>query len=202
MLYFLLVGHILLALLAYFLNERQNRSNGIGGKISGAKLFWLCFAILNYYVVDWVVIYYNDVESMHPYLLAFAVLFLVRAVIQLWLMYRSLSWTTQYGVLFNLVGMITLGGGLAGSLIADGNAMVQVEVLFAILWMALLALDSYYAVAFNRAVGGKTTGDQAIWFANESEPRFSQLTNMTKKFNVVLGVFYIFLVICLLYEHI
>ena len=49
-----------------------------------------------------------------------------------------------------------------------------------------MALETGYAMAFHRAVEGRTTGDDGVWFATADEPRFRRVNRVTAWANVAL----------------
>jgi hypothetical protein len=65
---------------------------------------------------------------------------------------------------------------------------------FMLVLLASLAVETYYAAAFFRAVEGRTTGEDGLWFADEKDPRFRRINLVTTLVNVPFFVFlFIFL---------
>ena len=51
---------------------------------------------------------------------------------------------------------------------------------------ASLALETYYAFAFLQLTRGRTTGDDAVWFADPHDPRYARINLHTALANLPL----------------
>ncbi|MEM7374047.1 MAG: hypothetical protein AAF587_35975 [Bacteroidota bacterium] len=175
---------------------RQNNQGSLGGKISLPKSYWLGFALMVYFLLVPVLIWdIHTPEVVRLSLTAFFVVFLLRGIAQLLLMYSLKSWTTKHGIVSNIIGLIALILPVLifslfrpGSL-EIGSGYVGITALIG----SCLLLDSYYAFQFNLLVQGNTQGDKGIWFASADDSAFSRINTITFYANLILSLALLYL---------
>ena len=89
---------------------RQNVSPVIGGPISLPKLLWLNYALLGWFVVPWFLWQHQQViPSVRRIFAAHLISMCTRGVIELWMLYVTVSWSPIYGITQDLfqIGLIT-----------------------------------------------------------------------------------------------
>ena len=168
----------------------QNRAKRLGGAISRAKQVWLTWAVYTWFVLAPL---FGLAGGLRPVtrgvLLAFAASMWLRGVVELVMLFVTKNWRPPYGIAHDVftAGLLAVGLGLmapqapvpfAG---ADGWGLSLVLVL----WVSM-GLETYYALAFHRAVEGRTTGDDGIWFATAHEARFRRVNRVTAWANAPL----------------
>lgn len=188
----LLAALVVVALGLVFL-ERQNQKGGLGGRISRPKLLWLLYAVYLWFVVCPLLALDSAVPApMRLILGVFAVVMWLRGVAELVMLYVTKNWRPPYGVGHDVFSMVVVVIGLLhyrdewGSL--QGTLPLWTFALLLVL-LASLAIETYYAAAFFRAVEGRTTGDDGVWFADEDDARFRRINRITTAFNVPLYAF-------------
>ncbi|MDX2505148.1 MAG: hypothetical protein QNL62_11840 [Gammaproteobacteria bacterium] len=95
----LLVVLLLLSVAASIFYLLQNSSAFVGGKIALPKLIWLMYVILFWYCLPLLIVF--DKRVSRPFHQAFMVIFInmmARAIIELWMIYFTLSWHPYYGI--------------------------------------------------------------------------------------------------------
>lgn len=187
------------ALVGVFLvwfQARQKRG-AIGGQLSTAKAFWLGFAVVYWFLLCPLLAATPAIGARYQTVLfVFSANMWVRGLLELTMMYRWKNWRPPYGIthdLFSLVLVVTFwivapeSGGGVGAWPTVGEAAVLVLV-------ASLVLETGYAIVFHGLVEGRTTGDDAVWFANKEDPRFRRVNAVTAACNVPLWGFVAFVV--------
>lgn len=188
----LLAALVVVALGLAFLH-RQNRRGGLGGRISRPKILWLLYAVYFWFVVCPVLALDPAVPPpMRLILGAFAAGMWLRGVAEMVMLYVTKNWRPPYGVAHDVFSMVVVVIGLLhyrdqwGKL--QGTLPLWTFTLILVL-LASLAIETYYAAAFFRAVEGRTTGEDGIWFADEDDARFRRINRITTAFNVPLYAF-------------
>ncbi|MEW6431152.1 MAG: hypothetical protein AB1730_06550 [Myxococcota bacterium] len=163
----------------------QNRGGKLGGRISLPKRVWLTFTVWSWLFECAALAFdgglpagFRVVVGVH------AASMWLRGVVELLMLYRWKNWRPPYGVAhdaFCIATVLALSAvyraELTGVLGAWGPAFVGMLVFG-------LAVELVYAVLFFRAVEGRTTGDDATWFAAEGEARFDRINRLTTALNV------------------
>ncbi|MFO0597825.1 MAG: hypothetical protein U0228_21165 [Myxococcaceae bacterium] len=170
---------------AVWFRGRQNRAGARGGRISNPKLVWLFFAI-------WFWLFECAVLAFEPSLpLGFRVICAVHAA-SMWLrggaemvmLHVTKNWRPPIGISHDVFCIVTV---LVLALVLDTSSTGPwgpwAWALVAMLVFSL-GVEVLYAALFFKAVEGKTTGDQGIWFASEDEERFCRINRITTAFNV------------------
>ena len=169
----------------------QSRKNRIGGAISQAKALWLTYVLFNYFGVS---LYFLQSLSKatigYNGLLIFTVLIILRSLIQLIMMFGLRNWRPPYGIFSNLLVAIFMVSFLVWEFFS--YEMIEIKDYVLLLFLAKLTIillcDSYYALAFYKIVGDKTTGDQALWFANSQDVRFQFINKLTYRLNFIFSL--------------
>lgn len=197
----LLVAALVVVALGLIFLNRQNRKGGLGGRISRPKLMWLLYAVYFWFVVCPVLALDSAVpRPMRLILGVFAAGMWLRGLAEMVMLYVTKNWRPPYGVAHDVFSMVVVGLGLV--FYRDewdalrGTLPLWTFALLVVL-LASLAIETYYAAAFFRAVEGRTTGDDGLWFADEDDARFRRINRVTTVFNVPLYGFllvYLFVV--------
>lgn len=183
----LLLGQLAAGLVFY---RRQNRPGRIGGGISLPKLLWLNWAVFVWLLLTPLVALDASLTgSLRIVFSGFALNMWLRGLIELYMMYISKNWRPPYGVAHNIFSLLLLGGLLVGTRsglpgFSEGWNSWALALSFVI--AASLLVETVYAIGFHRAVAGRTTGDDAVWFAAADDPKFQRLNRLTVACNVPL----------------
>lgn len=87
----------------------QNFYQASGGEISAAKLLWLWYALVAWFVVPAFLACDSRISQAYRRLsLAFLANMLIRAAAELWLMYVTVSWNPYYGICHDLFSMLLI----------------------------------------------------------------------------------------------
>jgi hypothetical protein len=181
----LLVSAALCAGVIAVFSRRQNDGGKLGGRISPPKRVWLTFTIWCWLFACAVLALdatlprgFRLVVGVH------AASMWTRGLLELVMLYRWKNWRPPYGIAHDAVCIATvLGlaaafpGELTGPLGWWGPAFLAALVVG-------LAVELVYAALFVKAVAGRTTGDDATWFAAEDEARFRRINRLTTALNV------------------
>jgi len=143
---------------------RQNRGGVVGGPISLPKILWLNLTLTVFFGIPAVL--WRDaalspaVRALWGWLL---LSFVLRAVIELYLIYVTITWKCVYGIshdFFTLGLAVVLGAALPEAAASDGRAA-------AFLWLygAVLLVEAGMAKAFSLLADPKT----GIYFASDDE---------------------------------
>jgi hypothetical protein len=144
---------------------RQNHRGQIGGAISLAKMLWLDYAIVAWFVIPALLI--RSTTGAWQRLFTIHLLnFGVRAVIELILLYVFVKWSPVYGIAHDLfsITLITFLAPRDGSILAHYAWTLRIGLSFEIIFAAL----------FHRL----TSKERAIYFAS-NEPRFRFINVLT-----------------------
>jgi len=178
----------------------QNWKEQRGGKISPAKLLWLLYAIILWFVLAPAIALDATVPSGFRILLGgFGLLMWARGVVELFMLYVTKNWRPPIGMAHNLLCILFLIVGLGFSL-DGGSTFAQSShlwlVRFVFLLVVSLIIETTYAFLFHRVVNGQTTGENGVWFASTEDARFDRINRLTTALNVPLyGFLLLFLAI-------
>ena len=178
-----MLSAVAIVALAALCGRRQARG-GTGGAISRPKLVWLAFAVLLWFLVVHLVALDPAVQPAPRLLLAvFAAGMWLRGLAELFMLYVTRTWRPPYGVAHDVACLLWLGGGLllwpAARAVGPGPLDPWVLLLL-VLVVASLVVETLYATLFFRAVQGKTTGEDGVWFASGAEARFARINRLTE----------------------
>ncbi len=150
----------LLVLAAFVFYERQNGAGAVGGGIALPKLLWLASAILFWFVLPVLFLLDRRLRGTHLAYGIFLGNMLLRAGVELWMMYLSHNWHPYYGIghdLFSLALCLWLArripptallARLQRGFFLVAAAMFLVETFFAgYLVIYLYGTDPIYFVA-------------------------------------------------------
>ena len=194
----LLAGAVLVLLFGLGFLRQQNSKAGLGGRISKPKLLWLLYAVYFWFLVCPLLAFEAAVPRPIRFILGgFAAVMWLRGMAEMFMLYVSKNWRPPYGVAHDVFSMVLI---VLGLLVyrdhweALGPGVPQWSFVLLLVLLGSLAVETYYAAAFFRAVEGRTTGDDGLWFADEKDPRFRRINLITTVVNVP---FYAFLLISL-----
>ncbi len=164
---------------------RQRRPGQIGGRMAPAKLLWLAYVLLLWFLVAPIIALDPSVaRPLRVVLGTFSVLMWVRGLLELWLMYGVHRWRPPWGIAHDLVCAVVLTAQLALTATPQASAEDTWAYGLAVTIGLSLLVEAGYAAAFYRIVGRATEGEAAIWFASETEPRFRQVVRATRFLNL------------------
>lgn len=184
-------GLLLLAAAVVWFSRRQARANGarIGGALSPPKQVWLFLALGTWFVAAPLLALDPAVSRPWRALLgAFAGLMLIRAPLELLLLYWLRRWTPPMGIAHDLLCGVVVAVGLPLVLVRLGwppAGADRAAALLALTVLLTLAIEVHHAWAFWRVVGSQgTQGHDAVWFAASGDPRFARINRLTVGLNV------------------
>lgn len=155
----------------------QNRSGRAGGRISLPKALWLNYTLLSWFVFPAALLRHPGMSAAtRRTLAAHLASFGARGAAELWMLYRTRSWRVAYGVghdLFDLALLSVLLGRNRPLGSADRLARRHLDAV-----RGTLVAEIVFALAFHRAVAGRTYGDGAIYFASEGA-EFHHINRLT-----------------------
>ena len=97
---------LLLASTAVFFYQIQNNQQLPGGGIALVKLFWLASVLFCWFIVPALLLLDQQLQAVHFGLQLFLMNMLMRAVIELYMMYVSLNWHPYYGIAHDLFSIV------------------------------------------------------------------------------------------------
>ncbi len=168
---------------------RQQRG-GLGGRIAPAKAAWLMFALLYWFIVCPLLALDPGVPDPWAITLGvFAIQMWARGLIELYMLYGPKNWRPRYGISHDIFSLTLVISSAALAPRDPGAWDSPWGKLAALAWGTLvlsLALETGYAIAFNKLVAGKTTGDDGVWFTDPDDPKSQRVNTITALFNVPL----------------
>lgn len=171
----------------YFFRQ-QNQSDALGGQISRAKCLWLLFALLNWFFLPLLLTLDSHVIVPSRTLFGiFSFLMWMRGIVEYVMLYWTKNWRPPLGITHDIICIVCLCGGLWYSRNDFQNLITTPfqQWIYSFFWMLIFSLcvEVLYAVLFFKAVQGKTTGEDGIWFASEEDPKFLRINRLTFFFN-------------------
>jgi hypothetical protein len=157
---------------------RQNFAGQIGGTMSVAKLLWLDYALLAWFIVPCFVWRSPLIEpQLRGIYGAYLANFLVRGVVELWMLYVTISWLPPYGITHDLfsIGLVTtllLRRREKLSQLHDEQNLAARRFLVSI--RLGLVCEIILACLFYRATEGRI----GIYFASD-DPHFAFINRLT-----------------------
>ncbi|MBW3654784.1 MAG: hypothetical protein KY444_01660 [Gemmatimonadetes bacterium] len=177
----LVAGGVTAAVFAFA--RKQNRGERVGGPISLPKTLWLNYTLVSWFVLPAALLRRGGLSpGARAALQAHLMSFVARGSAEMWLLYRTHSWRVAYGVghdAFDLA-LITalLGRGHGSGREADGIARRHLDAI-----RATLLFEMAFASLFHLAIGGRTKGEDGIYFAS-NEPQFRRINALTAAVDV------------------
>ncbi|MGV3621204.1 MAG: hypothetical protein ACO1OB_10325 [Archangium sp.] len=170
---------------AAWFRGKQNSGAFKGGRISNPKLLWLFFCI-------WFWLFECAALAFEPSLpSSFRIIFGVHALsfwlrggVEMYLLHVTKTWRPPMGIAHDVFCILTVLG-LASFLgTPSESAWGWWAPALVVMLLFSLTVETAYAALFFRAVEGKTTGEDPIWFASEEEARFKRINRITFACNV------------------
>lgn len=179
-------------ILFYQYYKNQNKTHKIGGAISKAKVFWLGYAVFNYFIFSVWLYFQTPIDHVfHSLLTTALVLFYCRFVVQAVLMFILKRWQPPMGMAYNILCISALGIALIKIMYNHKGNFEHTEggyLLYFIGLILTLTTDTYYARAFFKIIGKRTMGADAIWYASDEDPQFQRINRITARLNVFFYV--------------
>lgn len=180
--------------------RQQNRKPQMGGEISKAKQIWLIWAVYAWFVLTplciWVPAFTGPLQVLF---IAFSVFMGLRGLVEVFMLFVTKNWRPPMGILHDVACVFLLATGQIWVLWT--SAFRGGPWIWGMAWAGVLTvslgLETYYAVAFNKAVKGRTTGADGIWFADGQQPRFAKVNRVTAWANLPLIAFVVALLVAL-----
>ena len=163
----------LLALAGMFFHRLQNRGALIGGKISSMKSIWLVCALSQFFILPGFLLLTSIFPRPEYQLLGIVFWsFVLRALLEGWLLYVVRGWRCAYGITHDLCCFVltVAGGALALQRGREGRAAAAGFSLLA----ATLACEALFAWRFSRLA----SPNDGVYYA-AATPRFSAVNRMT-----------------------
>jgi len=174
----LLIAIASLAVISGWFYYRQNFAGQIGGEMSIAKLLWLDYAIIAWFLLPFFLWRSRVVLPTLRWIYgAHLIVFVVRGVIELWLLYVTIAWIPPYGITHDLVVIVLITGLLwrgRKELGRIDDAANRAALRFLTSIRIGLICEILFAWLFYRAIGGKI----GIYFASR-DPIFATINGLT-----------------------
>lgn len=107
----LTVAFLVLAGISIWFFYRQNYMHQIGGPMSIPKLLWLDYALMAWFIFPFFIWRCSDVAPALRRIYRIHLMnWFFRGVIELWLLYGSVSWTPLYGIAHDIFSILLLTG--------------------------------------------------------------------------------------------
>ena len=152
--------------------------------MSLAKVFWLNHTLLTFFAVPAMLARDRTLAPRTRRALRMHLgSFVGRGLVELWMLYRTRSWRVAYGVghdVAHLGVMEVLRPRSPAAGDADANALRHLGLV-----QVSLIAEVLFATLFHRAVGGKTRGSKAIYFASTA-PQFRRINRLTSIINIIV----------------
>ncbi|MEW5741480.1 MAG: hypothetical protein AB1938_21340 [Myxococcota bacterium] len=166
---------------------RQNAGGKLGGRISWPKRVWLTFTIWSWLFECAVLALDAGLPFGFRLLVGVhAASMWTRGLLELVMLYRWKNWKPPYGIAHDALCIVSTGA-LAAAFSRDvgpAGPLGWWAPAFVGMLVFALGVELIYAALFFKAVKGKTTGDDATWFAAEDEARFRRINRLTTALNV------------------
>lgn len=183
-----IVAALVLARFGMRFHDKQARG-ALGGRISRAKAYWLPFAIFFWFVACPAAAALSVLSAPVAYtLLGFGVFMWLRGAAEMVMLYVTKNWRPPYGITHDALCIVQLAV-TPFALGLDVTALSGVDawgVALVLLAIVSLVVEIHHAWSFFVAVGGKTMGDEGVWFADDDDERFRAINRNTFVWNVIL----------------
>lgn len=167
-----------LAVISGWFYYRQNFAGQIGGEMSIAKLLWLDYAIIAWFFLPFFLCRSAVISPTLRWIYgAHLVTFVVRGLIELWLLYVTIAWIPPYGITHDLIvialitGLLWRGRNELGQL---DDAANRAAIRFLTSIRVGLICEIIFAWLFYRVIEGKI----GIYFASR-DPIFATINGLT-----------------------
>jgi len=181
---------LLLTVSGGFFFRAQNRREKMGGRISPAKMAWLLYAVTVWFFLSPIIAFDATVPRSFSVLLgAFSVLMWTRGLVEVLMLYVTKNWQPPLGMAHNLLCTVFLVAGLyyyRDQGVRFGEPLQPWLLGFVATLVVSLLVETVYAFLFHKAVAGKTTGGDGVWFASQEDSRFRHINRLTATINVPL----------------
>lgn len=163
----------------------QNHLRPVGGDISLAKLAWLAYAVLFWFMLPALLAADPRLPAAwrRPFM-ALLVLMLARGLAELWMLYVSLNWLPWYGIAHDIVCAIVLGAFLAR--LRPISGLQRTVFVHLAVTTALFAPEIYFA--WYMVTYFNTRGDDAIYFVPD-DPVHATVLNVTAAVVICLTLY-------------
>lgn len=165
--------------------KKQNHLRLIGGKISKAKVVWLCLAIYIYFPVMTLLVFEKSLPREFQIIFgSVSILMWLRAAGELYLLYGIKQWSPLMGIGHNMLCLSVIFAEVSFLKIFLYDSW-PLELLLGLM-SCCLVLDSYYAYQFRKIVHAKTKGAEGLWFADDERECFRRLNTLTGRWNWII----------------
>lgn len=162
---------------------KQNAGHGArGGKISNPKVLWLFFAIWFWFVECAVLAFEPALPVSYRLIVgAHALSMWVRGAAEMFMLHVTKNWRPPIGITHDALCIATI----VGLAVWAGPELTQLggwswwAPALVLMLVFSLVVELLYAALFFKAVEGKTTGDDGIWFADAESERFKRINRIT-----------------------
>lgn len=172
----LTVGALVIVSLWFY--YRQNFAGQIGGAMSMAKLLWLDYALVAWFIVPFFVARSADVASSLRRIYAVHLAnFTCRGAIEIWMLYVTVSWSPRYGITHDLCSLALLSMLLWRKAPVVGGRRAPLDGAarhFLVSIRLGLVCEVVFAWLFYRAIGGEV----GIYFASD-DAHFTFINRLT-----------------------
>lgn len=162
---------------------KQNAGHGArGGKISNPKVLWLFFAIWFWFVECAVLAFEPSLPSSYRLIVgAHALSMWLRGAAEMFMLHVTKNWRPPIGIGHDAICIATIIGIAvwSGSELTTVGAWSWWAPALVLMLVFSLVVELLYAALFFKAVEGKTTGDDGIWFADAESERFKRINRIT-----------------------
>lgn len=163
-------------------------SGAIGGAISLPKLFWLFFCIYSWFILPPLALYSLKLpEHLKVLLKIFSALMWGRGILEMFMMFVLKNWRPPYGIAHDILCIVVVTGlQIYYNLYKKNDDSKQLINLWGRLIIISLIAEAYFAATFFEIVAEQTIGEKAVWFANNQDPKFILINNITFTVNILV----------------
>ena len=167
-----------LVVISLWFYYRQNFAGQIGGKMSIAKLLWLDYAIVAWLILPFFLWRSSFIAPGLRWIYGcHLTVFATRAMIELWMLYVTISWIPPYGISQDIFSIALITGMIQwkhGELRRYDDQANRAALRFLTSIRLGLVCEIVFAWLFYRATGGEI----GIYFAS-TDPVFSLINGLT-----------------------
>lgn len=150
-----------------------------------------------YCIFTWFILplYFVIYKTQSPFWIAYGIFganFWIRGMVEMFLLFKTKNWKPLYGISHNIFSFLLC----ASLLIFFRESFIFAEKLHLFAILISLCFETYFAFFFQKYVGEKTQGDEAIWFANSEDPLFQFNLKVTR---IAVTMLYLEIVYALLF---
>ena len=175
---------ILLIIVAVYFYWLQNSGQLEGGKIALPKLIWLVYAIVLWFLIPAFIV--KDRQVLEPWKTIFRIFLinmLLRGVVELYLMYVTVSWSPYYGIFHDVFSIVLLI-----SLLLWFRGNIQKDLYFGYASVVLITLIIEIGFVFYM-IRNVSSNVNSVYFV-PNDPSHSVILSITW---VVVGLLTIYL---------